>query len=368
MSQDIYTHRRSDLLQHLAELGIDMAMIRRPIHIYYLTGILFNPYDRFAALLLDSRDLSCSIIWSSLEQGNAAEQGIPEIIYGDDEDPLGKLPQILAGCRILGAELDDLSLKLAERIKSFLPQVQFSEVNTIITGMRAVKSAAEIASIRQAACLGDQALREVLAGIRPGRHEKEILLDLFTAMSVKPGVSTDTLIIQVLSGERSALPNGESNERRLQVGDSVTVDFGVHHHHYWSDMTRNFFIGQPSRDLEKIYGVVLAAQAAAIEKIRPGLPVREIDQAARAVIEKAGYGQYFIHKTGHGLGLEIHEDPPLNGVNPELLRENMVIAVEPGIYLPGLGGVRIEDDILVTRTGFEVLNGYPKGLAEMILK
>lgn len=365
--ESFYSERRRRLLDDLLGRGIEKMLIGKPLNIFYLTGIMITPYERFLALLLDATNQSCTMIIPGLEKGIAEKEGLPELAVSDDEDPLEKLAGILGSTQMIGIEMAYFTMAFGNKMQSTLKGTGLVDCSGIVEYQRLKKDAAEIELIQKAADYGDLVLTENRGEIREGNSEKELQFSLLRSMSEKPGVITDPFIIQVLSGLRSANPHGAPGTERFQKGDAVTIDYGVYYRHYWSDYTRTFFIGRPQPQLETIYHVVLEAQLAAIDSIQPGVPMREIDLAARKVIEKAGYGEQFTHRTGHGLGLDIHEFPKIHGKNEDLLEAGMVFTVEPGIYIPGLGGVRIEDDVVVTPGGVRVLNKYPKSFSDMLL-
>ena len=365
--QTVYDNRCGSLLSRAHELGIEKILIGKPLNIFYLTGIMINPYERFLALLLDTKNNQCTMILPSLEKGIAEKQQIPEILIRDDEDPVKKLAGVLGTCNSVALEMDYFPMAFGEKLKEYSQKILLMDCSGMVIAQRMYKDDKEIEMIQMAAHYGDLVLEETKAFIREGNTEKQLQFELFRAMSIKPGVVTDSFIIQVLSGERSANPHGTAGDRKFQKGDPVTIDYGVNYQNYWSDYCRTFFLGRPDSRLEQIYNVVLAAQMAAIEKVRPGIPVKFIDLTARQIIEKAGYGDQFIHRTGHGLGIDIHENPKIHSTSEETLKEGMVFTIEPGIYIPGLGGVRIEDDVVVTKNGVKVLNKFPKGLSDMIL-
>ena len=365
--QPLYVKRQQRLFADLQQSGQEKILIGNPLNIYYLTGIMIRPYERFLALLVDAVKQEYTMFVPGLEQGIAVKEGIGELAVGDVEDPLEKLADLLAGAGTLAMEMAFFPMIMGRKLQDRLPALLLSDCSGIIDTQRIIKDEDEIALIHQAARYGDLVLMENRAGIRTGNSEMELQFSLLKSMSEKSGASTDPFIIQVLSGERSANPHGGPGPEKFQPGDAVTIDFGVYYKYYWSDFCRTFFIGRPEPKLETIYRVVLEAQLTAIERIRPGIPINEIDLAARRVIEKAGFGEQFIHRTGHGLGLDIHEEPKITSKNEGILQEGMVFTVEPGIYLPGLGGVRIEDDVVVTSRGALVLNTFPKSFSDMVL-
>jgi Xaa-Pro aminopeptidase len=231
---------------------------------------------------------------------------------------------------------------------------------SVVRGLREVKDAGEIARIRAAAELADNVLAEVVDGLSEGVTEREVAAKLEYGFKQQgaQGASFDTI---VLFGARSSLPHGMPGERALERGDIVLIDCGCRKAGYCSDLTRTFvFATIPGAWFEEIYTLTLTAQQLALEAIRPGVSCREIDSIARDLIREGGYGGHFGHGLGHGVGLEIHEAPRLNQESETVLAPGMVVTVEPGIYLPGRGGVRIEDLVAVTETGYDVLSRSPK--------
>jgi len=186
-------------------------------------------------------------------------------------------------------------------------------------------------------------------------------------ISLEEGVTEACPGILIASGVNSSLAHGLDTPRTVEMGDPIFIDCGARWEGYYCDITRTFFVGEPEAEAKKVYEIVLQAQLAAITAVRPGAPLSAVDDAARAVIEAAGYGQYFTHRTGHGLGLAVHEAPSVGPGTEQLMEPGMVITVEPGIYLPGRWGVRIEDDVLVTEDGCRILTNYPKSFEDMII-
>ena len=230
-----------------------------------------------------------------------------------------------------------------------------------ILRIRAIKEPGEVEAIRRAIQLSERALAQTLRQVEPGMSEREILGLLeneLTAVGTQ-GLSFSPL---VLVGERAALPHGNSGARELGQDETLLIDFGGLWNGYPADITRTFCLGEPSDQLRELYDLVLRANRAAIAAAGPGVPCQEVDRAARDVITEAGYGEYFIHRLGHGLGMDVHELPQMaNGVEATL-EEGMVFTVEPGVYLSGEVGVRVEDICLVTSDGVEVLTSFPRAL------
>lgn len=226
---------------------------------------------------------------------------------------------------------------------------------------RMVKTDKELSLMRIAESIGDKALTEVLPMISQGVRECDIAAELEYKMR-KLGAEKTSFDTIVVSGEKSAMPHGMPNEKVLEKGDFVTIDFGCVYKGYCSDMTRTFVIGEPSDKQLDIYNTVLAAQLEGLKNISAGVSAAACDNAAREIIKKAEYGKYFGHALGHGVGLQIHEFPTLSPKSDIILEKNMVVTCEPGIYIGGFGGVRIEDMVAVTKNGCEILSSFPKEL------
>ena len=243
-----------------------------------------------------------------------------------------------------------------------LDGVQVRAAEAVIQPVRACKDETEVSAIRAAVQVCERALADVVAGIRPGMTEAEIAARLVRAL-LDHGEADVPLRPAVLSGPNSALPHGSPGSRRIAAGDPLLFDFVCTVQGYYADITRTFVVGaEPAPWFREIYEVVQQANAAARAAVRPGATCAEIDRAAREVIEAAGYGAYYVHRTGHGLGLEVHEAPSLSAAEEGRLAAGNVVTIEPGIYLPGKGGVRIEDDVLVTGDGCETLTSFSREL------
>jgi len=231
--------------------------------------------------------------------------------------------------------------------------------SNILTKIRQIKDESEIHILRQIISMTDQAFLQIAKMIQPGMTEVEISLELEFSLR-KMGATDRSFDYIVASGLRSSLPHGVATEKKLEKNESLTLDYGGKYKGYCSDLTRTVFLGQPDSKQREIYNIVLEAQQAGIEALKPGITGQEADAVARQVMTKAGYGEYFGHGLGHALGIEVHETPRLNTRETQILQPGMVITVEPGIYIPGWGGVRIEDVILVNDNGVEVLTQAPK--------
>ena len=238
----------------------------------------------------------------------------------------------------------------------------FKEASETVSALRSRKDEAEIAKVRAASELAEGVLEDLLPELRPGITERELAarIEYEFKMRGASGPSFDTI---ALFGARSSLPHGQPGDRALQDGDVVLLDFGCRREGYCSDLTRTYAFGRiPGEWFQQIYELTLAAQRQAIEAVRPGVSCRDVDAAARDIISEGGHGRHFGHGLGHGVGIEIHEAPRLNPETTAVLEAGMVITIEPGIYVPGQGGVRIEDLIVVTQEGCNVLTRTQKEL------
>ncbi|UOY93962.1 Xaa-Pro peptidase family protein [Ectobacillus sp. JY-23] len=264
------------------------------------------------------------------------------------------------GIQKLGFEQDALtyaSFKLYETTV----EVDLVPTSGLVEKLRLLKTESEIKILKDAAQIADAAFTHILSFIRPGVTELAVSNELEFFMR-KQGATSSSFDIIVASGLRSALPHGVASEKVIQQGELITLDFGAYYKGYCSDITRTVAVGEPAADLKNIYDIVLEAQLRGVNGIKAGMTGREADALTRDYITEKGYGEYFGHSTGHGIGMEVHEGPGLAFRSEVVLEPGMVVTVEPGIYVPGLGGVRIEDDVLVTEEGNEILTHSPKEL------
>lgn len=231
----------------------------------------------------------------------------------------------------------------------------------LVEELRKVKDESEIAYIAEAIRIGDWAFENLIANIGPGWAERDIAWEMVRLLR-RGGCTKEAFDIIAVSGPRASLPHGQPTDKRIEPGDMLTLDFGGFYSGYAGDTTRTVAIETVSNRLREVYYRVLEAQVAAIETVRAGVACREVDRAARSYLEKHGLGPHFVHSTGHGLGLEVHEEPAVSSKSEEILAENMVVTIEPGVYIPGWGGVRIEDVVIVKETGCEVLTKAEKEL------
>jgi len=260
----------------------------------------------------------------------------------------------------LGFEKDHVTYASYELYKHVL-QADLVPVSGLVEKIRLKKTEEEITIIKAACRIADEAFEHIVTYIKPGMTELDVSNELEIFMR-KLGASSSSFDTIVASGVRSALPHGVATDKVIEIGDFVTLDFGAVYNGYISDTTRTLAVGEPSEKLKEIYQVVLDAQLLALEKVQPGMTGKEADAIARDYIASKGYGEAFGHSLGHGIGLEVHEGPGLSSRSEIVLEPGMIITIEPGIYLPNIGGVRIEDDALVTENGLEKLTHSTKEL------
>jgi Xaa-Pro dipeptidase len=262
----------------------------------------------------------------------------------------------------IGVEPRALRLLEYGYLKASAPEADYPDASPALASLRVRKDAGEIAKMRAAVQIAQQALEATVPMIRVGMTEKELANELVTQL-LRHGSEPEMPFSPIVSGgPNSANPHASPTDRRLRTGDLLVVDWGATKEGYISDLTRTFAVGEVEPEYREICQIVQAANAAGRAAGKPGVPCADVDRAARAVIEAAGYGQYFTHRTGHGIGMEGHEDPYMRGDNLQLLEPGMAYTVEPGIYLPERNGVRIEDNMVVTETGVESLSDMARQL------
>ncbi|RLK62531.1 aminopeptidase P family protein [Atopobacter sp. AH10] len=351
MNKRIQTIRES-----LIRNNLEALLITNPYNVRYVAN--FTGTSGFAVI---SKDKAFFVTDSRYTlQANEQAKGFEVITSkGNYYDSLAPY-LIKSGIRELGFEADHLSYATYEAIAEILP-VELVPTKGLILEIRRVKDEDEVAAIQEACRIADEAFHYILTYIKPGLTEIEVAnaLDFKMRELGASGVSFDTI---VASGLRSAMPHGVASNKVIEEGDIITLDYGCYYKGYVSDVTRTFSYGELSDQLKEIHEVVRKAQEAGIKAIKPGVPASHIDDVARQYIKDKGYGEYYIHSTGHGIGLEIHEEPMVSSASLHVLKEGHVITCEPGIYIPGIGGVRIEDDILVTKDGHRVLTTTDRSL------
>ena len=356
-NRDVNIMKIDNLINTIKREQADGAWITRPINIYYLTGYHSNPNERLFALLVKpsgEQVLFCPQM-EVADVNNSSYDG--EVIgYLDTDAPLSKLNDTYPKLLI---EAEHLTVHRQRELAEYLHTETFADVDLTLKQLRNNKSTGEIAELTIAAELADKCIEIGVAYLEEGRTEREVVNHIEHEIK-RYGVNEMSFDTMVLFGDHAASPHGIPGDRRLQANEYVLFDLGVVYNHYCSDITRTVAFGTPSEEAQRIYQVVLDAQTQAIEALQPGEKISKIDDIARNIITEAGYGDYFTHRLGHGLGLEAHEYQDISSQNDNELEAGMVITIEPGIYVPNVTGVRIEDDILITEDGARSLTNYPK--------
>jgi len=351
--------RRRRIRERLREVGASVFLIQDLDTIRYLTG--FSGSD--ALILVAGEESSGDIFLCDSRYTAQARQEIRQCTIREYSRKLDGIREALEvmEAQDMAVEAHSITLAFFEKIREGLPQVSLVPIHRNISDIRVLKEASELALIREAVRVASESFLEMRRRVAVGMKERELAVELECAMRRRGSqrVSFDPI---VASGERSALPHGAAGERKLGPGELVVVDFGAVVNGYNSDETCMLVVGRSSPEQEKIHGIVLEAQNRAIDAIRPGIALAKIDAIARDFIREAGYGAYFGHGLGHGVGINVHEEPRLAPDVEGTVEEGMVFTVEPGIYIPGWGGVRLEHMVLVTSAGCEKLTYLPKTL------
>jgi Xaa-Pro aminopeptidase len=361
---DRYAQRRDKLRKLLDKAQADALLVTNFVNVTYLTG--FTGDDSYLLVYKSGEVLVTDPRYS--EQLETECPSLPLEVRSPGVTMLEGLQRVVEKTKLkrLGVEADSITLALRDSLAERLAKYPLVATKGLVEQLRMIKDKEEVDEIRRAVWQAERAFAALCATIRPDATERQVANELEYQMRLDGAKGCSfTPIVGV--GPRAALPHGRPSDVKIGEAGFVLVDWGTNSGLYMSDLTRVLVTGKPPAKLEKIYKIVLEAQLAAIDAVRPGKACHEIDKVARDIITKAGYGKQFGHGLGHGIGLEIHENPRF-GVNQQtVLEPGMVMTVEPGIYLPGLLGVRIEDDILVTKTGCEILTHVSKEWDEIQL-
>lgn len=359
-----HASRRDKLRRLIRKAKADALLVTSFTNVTYLTG--FTGDDSYLLVTLDSETLiSDSRFTTQLEEECP---GVPVVIRGPGERMLPTTADVVADAKLerLAFEADALTVGAYNELGELAEGVELLPASGLVEELRAIKDKDEIAATRVACDQARRAFEVVRAGLTDAMTELEVAAEL-EHQARRFGAKGLSFPPIVAVGPRGALPHANPTSKRIGEDDFTLIDWGANEGLYVSDLTRMVVTGKISARFKKVYNIVLKAQLAGIAAIRPGAKCQDVDNAARKVIEKAGFGKEFGHGLGHGVGLEVHEGPRLGKNQEDELKPGMIVTVEPGIYLPGWGGIRIEDDILVTRGGHEVLTSVPKQLEECVL-
>jgi len=358
--------RLKNLTGSLRTSGLDAVILNPGPTLKYLSGVEFHLMERPVVLFI-TPDKDPLLVLPELEmlKVDLFPYKIQPIPYGENpsewDDAFRKAAQALGleGSRI-GVEPRQLRLMEFRHVKAGAPEADYPDASDVLTNLRLKKDKAEVDAMRVAVKIAQDALEAVIPQIKIGMTEKELASELVIQL-LKHGSESEIPFAPIVSGgPNSANPHASPTNRKLQAGDMLVVDWGATYDGYISDLTRTFAVGEVEDEFKKIHKIVQESNAAGRAVSKPGIPCADVDKAAREVIEKSGYGKYFTHRTGHGIGMEGHEAPYMRGDNMQILEPGMAFTVEPGIYLPNRNGVRVEDNMVITENGAESLSDMPR--------
>ncbi|KIL53233.1 dipeptidase [Jeotgalibacillus alimentarius] len=347
---------------YLQKENIEGAFLTSTENVTYTTGFRSDPHERWLAVFIPA-DGDAVLICPGMETEDAKRAGWDgDIIgYSDTENPLTLLKERVPSIDSLAIEKNHLTVERLELLQGVFGQLTVHPAEHFMNDLRVIKNESEIKLLKKAAEFADFAIETACKELAEGKTELDVLSIIEFELK-KKGITEMSFSTMVLTGENASSPHGTPGESRIQKGDLVLFDLGVVYKGYCSDITRTVAFGDIDGRQREIYDTVLKAEMTALEMVKPGVKASELDLAARKVIEDAGYGDYFPHRLGHGLGLNVHEFPSITSESDFVLEEGMTFTIEPGIYVPGVAGVRIEDDVLVTKEGYETLTKFPKTL------
>ncbi len=358
--------RQQKLINWIVNNDIDICFIQSKDNIFYLSNMYSEPHERLNGLFFFKSSepfLICPQM--EVDQVKAAGWQSDVVGYGDHENPWNLIKaeferRNLTSINKLAIEKEVTNYYRVEQLQNIIKdQVEIIAVDSTMNEHRVVKDEKEINILKQAAELADYGVEVGVSALKEGITELEVLAKIEYELK-KKGIREMSFSTMVLFGENSGLAHGNPGLNKLQKGDFVLFDLGVVLDGYCSDITRTVMYQSYNEQQKDIYDTVLKAQLSALNESKIGTRIGDLDKLARGIIAEAGYGDYFPHRLGHGLGISVHEYPSMNMTNNELIKEGMVYTIEPGIYIPEIGGVRIEDDVLITKGGHQTLTNYPK--------
>lgn len=362
---ELHRQRQGFLKDYLMKQQIEVAMVTDPTNIFYLTGFLSDPHERFFVLVADRRREKFTLFVPALDLDAAKETSDVDnmVAVEDSAAPFALLKdEIGVETSSFALEKKAFSLFRYDRFKECFPQASVTELDTFLESKRMYKTRADTDGVQRAVDAIENVLRKGLEKFTVGMTELEFTAELEYQMRAlgTDGPSFSTI---VLSGAKAALPHGSPGTKQIVQGDFLLIDMGVIVDGYCSDITRTFLVGEGTKQQIEMYDIVLHSVQKAIDAVKVGKPIGSVDKAARDHIEACGYGQYFNNRVGHGLGLDVHESPSVHGDNQLEIKPGLLFTIEPGIYIPGVAGVRIEEDVYVNEDGeAEVLTHFPKQL------
>jgi len=364
------TQSRLDrLIASLSTLDLDAVVLNPGPTMKYLTGLSFHLMERPVVLyVVPGREPVIVLPELEMRKVDMFPYKVQAFAYGENPSEWDGAFRMAAqtlgldGKRI-GVEPRQMRLLEFRHVRTGAPEADYPDASEVLAGLRIRKDRAEVDAMRRAVRIAQDALEAAVPLIKIGMTERELAAELVMQLLQKGSDSALPFEPIVSGGPNSANPHATPGERQLEAGDMLVIDWGAAYAGYISDLTRTFAVGAVDQEMKQVHRIVQEANAAGRAAARPGVPCADVDQAARAVIEKAGYGQYFTHRTGHGIGMEGHEDPYMRGDNMQILELGMAFTVEPGIYFPNRNGVRIEDNVVITESGADVLSDMPREMS-----
>src|SRR5687768_11582575 len=358
--------RLDKLNASLRTSGLDAVILNPGPTLTHLTGLHFHLMER-PVVLMFAKDQEPAIVLPELELQKVASLPYKLQVFAYSENPsewegvFRRAAQSLSlDGKHIGVEPRQLRLLEFRYVKAGAPEADYPDASEVLSTLRLKKDQTEVEAMRRAVKIAQDALEATIPLIKIGMTEKELSSELVVQL-LRHGSEPEMPFAPIVSGgPNAANPHASPTERKLQAGDLLVVDWGATYDGYISDLTRTFAVGTVDEEYEKIHKIVQEANAAGRAASKPGVPCANVDRAARDVIEKSGYGKYFTHRTGHGIGMEGHEEPYMRGDNMQLLEPGMAFTVEPGIYLPNRNGVRIEDNVVIRENGADVLSDMPR--------
>ncbi|WP_088033019.1 M24 family metallopeptidase [Evansella clarkii] len=357
--------QNKSLKSWMKESNIDVLLCQTRANVYYISGFDTDPHERLVGVFL-FQEAEPLLVCPGMEVNQVKDvftEG--EIVgYSDTEDPWQKIKEAFLARGVSPQRIaveQNLPWHRVKVLEGLYPEAELIDGDDALLGQRVIKTQAEIKNLRAAARLADYGVEVGISALKEGVTEMEVLAKIEYELK-KEGVREMSFSTMVLFGEKAGDPHGNPGSRQLKKGDAVLFDLGVVKDGYCSDITRTVFFGEVREEDQIVYETVLAAQEASLAECKPGNPISGLDKAARNLIADRGYGDYFPHRIGHGLGIEVHEFPSLNDQNEAPLQTGMTLTIEPGIYIPNKLGVRIEDDVLITEDGYETLTIFPKDI------
>lgn len=354
--------RLRKVLNDVQAEGLDGLMVLPGPNMTYLTGFTTKSLERFTAAIYPSEGEQFIVV-PKLDEEKASKLSTMRKVYAwtDEEGPIETLRRSMKETGLTNGTVGcegSVTLSIMETVKRAVPGIEFRNVSSLLQKHRVVKDEEEIQRTKEASKILEKAMRSGMETLHEGLTERDVGFHIAQEM-IRLGAD-QAVFCMVQSGPNSAMPHHEAGERKIRNGDAIVIDCVCNYKGYHADITRSLMLGGATDEYGKIYRIVLDAQENAIKSVKPDVSAQAIDGVARQTITRQGYGQFFIHRTGHGLGLEVHEDPHIRQGNPSPVVTNMIFTVEPGIYVPGKFGIRIEDNIIVAKDGCEDITTLPK--------